>query len=191
LGEWLIPAVFWRGNWSGTGLDLKSKRAFMGMGIKTSLLRMNNSQVQKGDVAVLIATAKFMEAGLIVLKPVSESLPYDLVIATDKHFYRVQVKRAQKRRASPGRYSIPFRKVTVNRNKTKVYTYTEEHTDFLVGVIVETSELYVYPLAEIKNISSMVVVDPGGLSKKRNGPQKVDSERYRNVLNFEGRKIKL
>lgn len=139
------------------------------------------NRAQKGDVALLLLAAALTEAGLIVLKPLCESVPFDLVVYYDKKFYRIQVKRAQ--RASDGiRFDIPFRQITVNRTKIKVYRYTIEHADFIAGVVIETKDVYLFPIEETLKLKATIRVDPTHSSKKISHNRIIDPEKFRNVL---------
>jgi hypothetical protein len=94
----------------------------------------------KGDVAVLMATAKFAEAGMVVLVPACEALPFDLVLFHQGQFFRVQVKRAQRYKQTK-RWMIPFRKIAPTGTDYTVYRYTTKHADYLCGVVVETGDI--------------------------------------------------
>jgi len=53
---------------------------------------MGRATQKKGDIALTQAIAKFTEIDFDVLLPVTESLPYDLVVDTGKELKKVQVK---------------------------------------------------------------------------------------------------
>ena len=142
---------------------------------------MGPSRVQKGDAAVLFLAAVLVEQGLTVLQPLCEALPFDLALYYDEVFYRLQVKRAQRYKGGP-RFEIPFRKTTVNSKGPKTYRYTTNHADFLVGVVVETRDIYTFPLAETTAIKATIQVDPTGSSSRVSPNRLVDPEQYRNVL---------
>ncbi len=81
---------------------------------------MSKETQRKGDLAVAKAIVRFTEMGYIVSTPLSESVPYDLVIDTDKGLKRVQVK------YFGGKTKPHFRMRRVHTNSTgpvvKVYT---------------------------------------------------------------------
>lgn len=141
----------------------------------------------KGDVAVLIATAKFSEAGLISLKPTCEAVPFDLVIYHKSVFYRVQIKRARKdknRGIHTGRWYVPFRKVSPTGDGHTIYKYGVQHADFICGVVVETNDVYCFPLKG-NRIQSMVIVDPEETGRQNlRGGTKLDTTKFRNIIHL-------
>jgi hypothetical protein len=150
------------------------------------------NSTSKGDVAVLLAAAKLVESGLIILKPISESLPFDLVILYDNMSYKIQVKRAQIQ--NNGRWAIPFRKMkptiidsATGQKKYMSYTYTAQHADFICGVVIETNDVYVFPLKEVKN-TSHTIVDPNKTARIETG---FKHEKYRNRIILDGKEFKL
>jgi len=87
---------------------------------------------------------------------------------------------------------VPFRKITVNTKGTKTYRYTEDHTDFLVGVVMETLDVYCFPIVETAHVRSGVTLDPLGEQDKRfQAGRKVDAENYRNVIRFGDQEVTL
>jgi len=51
--------------------------------------------VEKGDLSVAMLTARFLQLGYVVLKPITELSRYDLVIDRGNGFERVQCKTAR------------------------------------------------------------------------------------------------
>lgn len=146
-----------------------------------TLQTMQPSKVQKGDVAVLMLAARLVEAGLVVLTPLCEALPFDLVIYYKESYYRVQVKRAQPYKNTP-RFEIPFRKTTPSGHGPKTYRYTKAHAEFLAGVVVDTGDCYLFPLDATEEIKAVIQVDPRGASSFKSANRKVDPEKFRNSL---------
>ena len=152
---------------------------------------MKPTRVQKGDAAVLFFAAQLVEQGFVVLEPLCEALPFDLVVMYKSEFYRIQVKRAQKVKEK-GRYFIPLRKITVNSAGAKVYKYSKEHTDFLVGVVVEESTSYVFPIEDVTHMSAGIQVDPTGIAKSKFvALRKIDSPAYQDVFRIGGDVVNL
>jgi len=149
------------------------------------------SKVRKGDAAVLFFATLLTEADLLVLQTFTEAAPFDLAVYHEGVFWRFQIKRAQRERKK-GFFYVPFRKITTNTKGFKVYRYTEEHTDFLVGVVMETLDVYCFPIAETSHIKATVTVDPLGEQDKRfQAGRKVDAERYRNVVKLGDTRVQL
>lgn len=110
----------------------------------------------RGEAAALLVSAVLSEAGLAVLKPVSDSLPFDLGVYRNGRFYRLQIKRAYPNKRT-GSYVIPVRKVNPRlRSGADAYRYTEEHTDFIVGVVMETGDCYFLPIPALTHIRTEV-----------------------------------
>jgi hypothetical protein len=154
---------------------------------------MDPTKVQKGDVAVLLAAAKFTEAGIVVLQPICEALPFDLVLLHDGKFYRAQVKRAQKDTRNKGRYLVPLRKVTVRTDgKWHSYRYSSEQVELIVGVVVPTADVYVFPIADLVGISTCVQLDPGHITQEKFASgRKIDAEGYKNRIRFANETVAL
>jgi hypothetical protein len=142
------------------------------------------SSVEKGNAAVLFTQYKLSEVGLTILSPLCEDLPFDLVIYHNRTFYRVQVKRAMVDRRLPDRYFIPVRKITCNSKRAKVYVYTEEHTDFIIGVVPSTEDLYCFPIGDVINYTIGLTVDPLQIANQKFGEvnRKINPEEYRNKI---------
>ncbi len=133
----------------------------------------------KGEIAVLMVTYRFLASGLIVLKPITESLPYDLVVSHEDTFYKIQVKKGQSK--GDGRWEIPFRKVSPNGKGVTRYAYTEKMVDIICGVIVETNDIYCFPLNQT-NVKTGVIVNPSGKTMTPRHKRLVDSESRRNNI---------
>jgi hypothetical protein len=152
------------------------------------------TKVTKGEAAVLLLACKLMEAGLTVLRPFTEDVPFDLVVNVGNRFYKIQVKRAQKVKASTmGGYEIPFRKITIGAgHRCKVYRYSKEHVDFVVGVIPETVDFYCFPVAVVEQFKRSIGVNPRGYSKFLPPTKRiVNPEQFRNVIIFDDIVVKL
>lgn len=125
-----------------------------------------------------------------------EDGPFDLGVFHDRQFYRLQVKRAQRVEDARWKdqervvYTIPFRKV-VNNAVTRTYKYTIDHADFIVGVVVETGDLYCFPMYEVDKMSSGITITANGLPSKYANRRTFDPEPYRNVLILSGKAIRL
>jgi hypothetical protein len=140
---------------------------------------MINSSL-KGDVGVLMVFSVLSEAKLIVLKPICESVPFDLVIYHNKIFYRIQVKRAQKYKNTK-RWTIPFRKTNPNATGYTEYFYDKTHTDIVCGVIPETGDMYFFPI-DIKRPKYEIAIDPDDTITKSSYNKVLNPEQYRNIL---------
>lgn len=151
---------------------------------------MANKTGQKGDAAQLLLSSIFVEAGLYVFQPVSESLRYDLLITQDhRHFFKMQVKRASPYLQS-GRFSIQFRSITVKPDGNHIHKYTLDEVDYICGVVMQTADVYVFPMTDILGRSS-IQVDPLISSKNTSQRRILDPELYRNIIVLDGTECKL
>lgn len=142
---------------------------------------------------MLLLAAKLTEVGLVVLQPLCEALPFDLALFHSGQFYRLQVKRAQREKRAGERYSIPLRKVTVNSRGPKVYRYSKQHADFICGVVMQTGDVYMFPVEDIEHLRSTITVDPHGNSNsvQAKKSRKIDSEAYRNSIKLGRQRLRL
>jgi hypothetical protein len=94
----------------------------------------------KGRLAELLAISRFIELGYIVLEPVNKDGVYDFVVEKDNIFSKVQVKKL--RLLENNSYELSIRSATHNRKVNKVKTYTKNDVDFIIGVDIETKNVY-------------------------------------------------
>jgi hypothetical protein len=153
-----------------------------------SAAAMTINTVTRGDVAVLMFSALVTEAGLHVLMPFSDSLPFDVVVYDYKRFYRVQVKRAFK--ARDGRHQISLRRVWPRSTGHIHKRYTSDDLDFVAGVVVDTGDVYVLPVSEVIKMRDAVQLGHG-TGKRRASNRKFDPDEYLNHITLEGHRIPL
>lgn len=142
---------------------------------------MEPNKSQKGDSALLYLAARLSAVGFVILEPICGATVFDLGIYVNDRLYRLQVKRAQKLKDT-GRFVIPFRSIRPRQGKADVHVYTKEEVDYVVGVVIETNDLYVFPMSEVRRIAG-VTVDP----LKTNGTRRtaradLNPEDYRNRI---------
>ena len=73
---------------------------------------------QKGDLGVLKAQLSLYEQGFLILQPITEHAPFDLVAYKDNAFKRVQVK--YKSLDNTGAITLHFRSCWVDKNGTHI-----------------------------------------------------------------------
>jgi len=119
------------------------------IGMESGKYRAITGSAHELIVAGILARLGF-EGGLIL----AQSNPYDLwVVAYNKHGGEIRPLRVQVKTAGP---SIPFTAGSrggVDRDYVsdeKVYKYTEEHNDLIIGVDNKTLDLYLLPTRMIK-----------------------------------------
>lgn len=148
------------------------------------------SKTQKGNVAQLLLEYRMSAAGLILLNPLTEDNPFDMAIFHENKFYKLQIKKAQTTKQE-GHYIIPVRQITCNGAKIKVHRYTEDEVDFMCGVVIETGDIYCFPMDEIKETKAGITVVPKNAEHKPNASRKVDAVNYKNKIVLDGKEISL
>lgn len=144
---------------------------------------------QRGDVAVLLAASKLVDAEIGILQPISDCLRFDLVALFDEKFYKIQVKRAWKYKDTD-RFQINFTSTTVKPKGNKVHHYSVSEIDFIIGVVVETGDLYCFPMKDIVG-QSTIQVKPASSSIILSPNRKIDPELYRNKIVLNNMECKL
>lgn len=93
----------------------------------------------KGDIGVLKACADIAEQGYLVLTPLSEHSPFDLVAYKEKSFLRIQVKY---RSAKNGRLLLDFRSSYSDKNGAHSITSDKTEIDYYCIYCPDTNECY-------------------------------------------------
>jgi hypothetical protein len=149
---------------------------------------MLSPTTQRGDAAVYLIASRLMAVGLIVLQPLSDSLPFDLAIYREGRFFRIQVKVAMLVKPY-GRYCVPLRKMSPGK-QLRIYRYTKEHTDFIVGVVRQTGDAYCFSIEEIEHIKAGITLDPDQTANVKYATNKrINPESHRNNIVLDGERI--
>lgn len=99
-----------------------------------------------------------LQHDILTLRPSCDTARFDLALYHDKRFYRIQIKSGQKKKEST--FAIPVRKAQYNRRKIWNTYYTPEDIDFIIGVILETGDLYCFPVAITQQFKDSIWVNP-------------------------------
>ena len=94
----------------------------------------------KGDLGVLKAQVSLYEQGYLILQPVTEHAPFDLVAYKDGVFKRIQVK--YKSLDKTGALTIHFRSCWADKNGTHMKAVNKEDIDLYCVYCPETDECY-------------------------------------------------
>lgn len=137
----------------------------------------------RGDAALLLASSKLVEAGITLLKPVSESLDFDLVAYDGITFSRLQVKRAYNTLAVD-KFVISLRRITMTSKGAKTKKYSINDTDFIIGVVMETSSIYCIPTSIIVGRTSVTLNPHNIQSQFISNKKSLNVEPYKNVLSL-------
>lgn len=87
---------------------------------------MKHHTKQKGDIGVLKAQCDLVEQGFMVLVPLTEHAPFDLVVYKDCKFLRVQVRYCS---VLNGRIVVRFRTSWTDRHGTHTLLTDKRHVD--------------------------------------------------------------
>lgn len=103
---------------------------------------------QKGDLGVLKAQLDLFEQGFIILNPMTEHAPFDLVAYKDKKFLRIQVK--YKSVDKTGSITVHFRSSWADKNGTHMQAVDKGEVDIYCVYCPDTDECYYFDPSEFK-----------------------------------------
>lgn len=116
------------------------------------VLSMNDHHTkQKGDLGVLKAQCDLHEQGFIILVPLSEHCPFDIVALKDGIFKRVQVKY---RAAVEGKISVPLTTCWADINGIHRTRYENSEIDVICVYCPDTDKCYYMSVAEVSEMRS-------------------------------------
>lgn len=119
----------------------------------------------KGDLGVLKAQASLCEQGYIILIPLTEHAPFDLVIYKDNTFKKVQVKYRSLNKL--GTIEVSFKSYWSNRNGINVKRQDISQFDICCIYCPNTDKCYFIDTNDIRNIDiSLRVKAPKKSSSK-------------------------
>jgi hypothetical protein len=95
---------------------------------------------EKGDLGVLKAQVSLYEQGYLILQPVTEHAPFDLVAYKDGLFKRVQVK--YKSLDKTGAITVHFRSCWADKNGTHMQAVDKDAIDLYCIYCPDSDECY-------------------------------------------------
>jgi len=95
---------------------------------------------EKGDLGVLKAQLDLFEQGFLILNPVTEHAPFDLVAYKDWQFQRIQVK--YKSVDKTGSITVHFRSCWADKNGTHMQQVDKDEIDLYCIYCPDTDECY-------------------------------------------------
>lgn len=113
----------------------------------------------KGYIAEAYVTARLMEDGWKILRPVEESSRYDLVAEKNGKFLRVQVKYVTPK---GGVLSVNCR----SSNNWSVLHYSSKDIDVIAVLDSKSKLIYYIPVAEINYSLFKIRIDPAKNNQK-------------------------
>lgn len=102
-----------------------------------------------GDVAELLAAAKYIEKGYVVSRPLTDHARYDLLIDDGNNILKVQVKARSMKNGS-----VAVQKYTSNK------AYEDGDFDILVVYCIDTGEIAALNWDELLTSDTILRIDP-------------------------------
>lgn len=112
-------------------------------------------KITKGKIAQIITIKFLLKNNWEIYSPITEDTKTDLIIKKDSKIILLQIKSIQE---DKGYLIIPVRKLSHNKTSHKTYLYEEKDADYIVGVNLETEDLYFVPYSYYKNYSSAMSI---------------------------------
>ncbi len=139
-----------------------------------------SSTVLRGESAVLIACAKLIDANIIVLKPISDCMKFDLALFAEDKFHKIQVKRAYPAQTK-GKFQVSLRTVNLKPSGYTISTYSQSDVDFIVSVVIETSDVYCIPISLVAGRQG-ITLNPYNIVSKITNKKALNMEDYKNII---------
>jgi len=119
---------------------------------------MSHHTKEKGDLGVLKAQVSLYEQGYLILQPVTEHAPYDLVAYKEGFFKRVQVK--YKSIDKSGALTVHFRSSWADSHGTHMKAIDKSQIDIYCLYCPETDECYYLDPMEFDKSATLRVKTP-------------------------------
>ncbi|WP_226673283.1 group I intron-associated PD-(D/E)XK endonuclease [Rossellomorea aquimaris] len=118
---------------------------------------MNHHTKDKGDLGILKAQVDLHQKGYMILNPLTEHAPFDIVIYKDGEFKRVQVKYRELN--SKGTLEIRFRSTYSDSKGVQSKDVNKEEIDVYCVYCPQTDECYYFnPKLFLKSLTLRVNV---------------------------------
>jgi hypothetical protein len=118
----------------------------------------------KGDLGVLKAQADLAAQGFMVLLPLTEHAPFDLVIYKDRVFQRVQVR--YRACDSRGRLDVSLRSIWNDKHGTHVVFMDKAEVDIVCVYCPDTDACYYFNPHQVNKSVSLRVRPPANNQRK-------------------------
>ncbi len=113
-----------------------------------------NTNKEKGNTSLGIAIAYYSSNGYTVSIPLNDTQDYDLIVDDGKKLKKIQVK-STACKTKYGNYQVPLKSCGGTKGKT-YKTVIETKIDELF-IVLEDLSIYVIPIEEIKNRSTLTI----------------------------------
>jgi len=111
---------------------------------------------EKGNSSLGIAIAYYSSNGYTVSIPLNDTQDYDLIVDKDNILKKVQVK-SSSCRTKYGNYQVALKSCGGTKGKT-YKTVIETNVDEIF-ILLENLEMYIIPIKEIQNKSTLTICD--------------------------------
>ena len=120
---------------------------------------MDLSTQFKGAITELEVATYLLKKGYVVSQPLVQDSKYDLIVDTNNHLYRLQVKTARKHPKNQGK-SIVFncRTTTNNVRECKQRYYSDEEVDFFATYW--DNQVFLIPIKECSSEKTLWLEKP-------------------------------
>lgn len=125
---------------------------------------MRHHTKDKGDIGVLKAMADLGQKGWIIMNPLTEHAPFDLVAYKDSKFIRVQVKY---RELKDGSVRVRLASTWNDIHGRHVVPMNKEEVDIVCVYCPGTNECYYLPTKELEENLTIRIADSKNNQKKR------------------------
>lgn len=112
-------------------------------------------KIRKGKLAQIIVIKFLLKEKWEIYEPITEDTKTDLIIKKENEIFFLQIKSIQNDRNN---LVIPVRKLNHNKTSHRTYLYSEENANFIVGVNLDTEDVYFVPYSYYKNYTSTMSV---------------------------------
>jgi len=118
----------------------------------------------KGDLGVIAAELDLFEKGFILMRPLTEHAPFDLVAYRDERFYRVQVKY---RSANNGLLVVVMKSIWADRHGVHIVPVDKNEIDLVCVYCPDTRRCYYFDPKQIEMSISLRILPVRNNQKKR------------------------
>ena len=117
-----------------------------------------DSTIKKGRISYNLLEKELLKRDWDIYLPVLEDTKIDCIIIKNNCLIKIQIKTISVDKRD-NRKVLPVRKISHNQGQYKVHLYTESEIDYLVGVDIETEDIYIVPVSFSKNYNSSIGVN--------------------------------
>ena len=113
---------------------------------------------EKGDLGVLKAQVDLFEQGYMILSPLTEHAPFDLVAYKDGNFHRIQIK--YRKLDQYGKLDIKFSTCWTDKQGTHTVPVNKDDVDIYCVYCPDTDECYYLDPKEFTSNATLRINSP-------------------------------